>query len=183
MKTPQRCSFEGFERVSSFPYIWPWILGYWLVIVGCGSVAYLLVLFDDSKMRNVASMGALFLAGILTSCSASQPKEALTQQPPDPMSSIWNDYGAKIDSLATPGTSIQTWRDLPPESEKLIRSESELLQILSRYNSVSTERSDHYCRLLKRARKTVHYGFELDFRALVFFDDNGQTIEAFMMSS
>ena len=119
----------------------------------------------------------------LTSCSTSPPKEAVTQQTPDPTSSIWNDYGAKIDSLATPGTSIQAWRDLPPESEKLIRSKSELRQILSRYDSVSTERSDHYCRLLKRARKTVHYGFELDFRALVFFDDNDRTIGAYMMSN
>ncbi len=99
------------------------------------------------------------------------------------MTSIWNDYGAKIDSLGTPGTSIQAWRDLPPDSEKLIRTEGELRQILARYNSVATEQTDHYCRLLKRATKTIHYGFELDFRALVFFDEDGRTIEAFVMSN
>ncbi len=119
----------------------------------------------------------------LASCSPSQPNEAVIQQPPDPMTSIWNDYGAKIDSLGTPGSSIQAWRDLPPDSEKLIRTEGELRQILARYNSVATEQTDHYCRLLKRATKTIHYGFELDFRALVFFDEDGRTIEAFVMSN
>ena len=118
-----------------------------------------------------------------TSCSVTQPNEVVAQQPPDPMSSIWNDYGTKIDSLATSGTSIQAWRDSPPESEKIIMSEGELRQILSRYESLSTERIDHFCRLFKRARRTVHYGFELDFRALVFFDEDERTIEAFIMSS
>ncbi len=120
---------------------------------------------------------------VFTGCSTTQTKDTLVQEPPDPMSSIWKDYGDKIDSLATPGTSIQSWSDLPPESERLITGESELREILSRYNSVSATQAEHYCELLKRARKTVHYGFELDFRALVFFDEHDRTIEALIMSN
>lgn len=119
----------------------------------------------------------------LLCCSVSQPNEAEIQQTPDPMTSIWNDYGTKIDSLAKSGTSIKAWRDLPPESEKVIGSEGELRQLLSRYESLSTERIDHYCRLFKRSTRTVNYGFELDFHALVFFDSDDRTIEAFMTSS
>ena len=65
MKTPLRHDFEGFERVSSFPYMWLRSLAHWVVIAACGSAVYFFVPFADSSMRNAASMGALFLACII----------------------------------------------------------------------------------------------------------------------
>lgn len=112
-----------------------------------------------------------------------QRHETLAQKPYSPMTEIWRDYGAKIDSLTAQGTSIKAWRALPPESETAVSSESELHDILSKYESVSAERIEHYYQLFMKADKTIHFGLELDFRALVFFDEDGRTMEAFVMAN
>ena len=64
MKIQRRNNFEGFERVSMFPYVWWRFLIYTSVVVAATVAALFVAPSEDPRMRIAICFGALFLSAI-----------------------------------------------------------------------------------------------------------------------
>lgn len=120
----------------------------------------------------------LFFA--IISCSP----ETFDPIPYGPVSDGWDEWADEIAKLKSPGTPKYDWdQKASTGSTQAVTSESDIRQIISRYEDMTDEERGHLLDLFSRARGTVHYGFEGDFRALVFFDEDNRTIDAFLMGN
>jgi hypothetical protein len=66
MKKPHRNNFDGFLRVSGFPYMWLRTLFYIGVVIAAAIGTYLAVPAEDTEMRIVLCVVASFLLSMLT---------------------------------------------------------------------------------------------------------------------
>jgi len=124
----------------------------------------------------------IILPMMLVGC-ASQPEHPVYDSP-DPGESIWEDYADQIALLGKPGTPKTVWdQTTDPEYIRQLKGEAEVREILDRYENISEEEMKHFIRLFHAAESTFHYGLEGNFKALVFFDEGGLTLDAVLMSN
>jgi hypothetical protein len=115
---------------------------------------------------------------LISGCSTTKPSSSNSI---DHVAAAWNNAGNDLDHLSSPGTPQQNWIDAHPESQELIDSEIKLRDILVRYDC-SQDEMDHFTKLWRQAHKTIHYAYEMQFQAIVFFDKDLHTISTFKMS-
>jgi hypothetical protein len=130
----------------------------------------------SAKMKTLAS-----LIAVLTLASCSSNNEPI--QIDDPMGEIWKAWAAEIAALNRPGTPKESWDSkTTPYYTKEIKSVHEVESILNRFDDLTLTEKAYYIKLYRSSSMTVKYGFEGDFSALVFFDDQTETIDAFLSS-
>lgn len=110
----------------------------------------------------------LFATG-LNSCAAKLPDMVVG----NPMQAAWGVIAEEINELERTHAAVAEWRR-GSESAVLVNSEEELLAL------VPSGLSNKLVRLeFARSAKVIHFGFECDYHALVFFDGGGRAREVF----
>ena len=90
----------------------------------------------------------------------------------DPMPGIWAETVAGIDDLQLRGATIPEWRASAADSE-VIGSIGELKEVLASVPLADGEWIGLVADF-NAAAKVLHFGFEGNFHALVYFDQNGR---------
>lgn len=105
----------------------------------------------------------------LLSCSSSQ--EGAQIPVVNPMPAIWDSTRNEIVRLKEAKATASQWKEKAESSEKVV-SKKALAQLTHDVDLTDAERAS----LLKQhqnSAQTVHYGFEGNFHALVFFNSQG----------
>lgn len=100
------------------------------------------------------------------------------------MVEIWREWATEIEALNRPGTPKEVWdAKTTPYYIKEIKEAHEVEAILSRFDDLTLPEKTYYRKLYRESNIAISYGFEGDFSALVFFDEQMKTIDAFLTSS
>ncbi len=90
----------------------------------------------------------------------------------NPMLGIWNQIASTIDNLEASKATPDKWAANAEHSEE-VHTEQQMSLLIARMAMPADERAA-LVRIYKSSDKVVHYGFEGDFHALVFFDDQSK---------
>jgi hypothetical protein len=120
----------------------------------------------------------LFLVGALL-CGCAQPR--LIE--PDPSAAIMDAITGRMDELKRTDADRSEWNKAA-YSATVLKTLSDLhnaLPVGVPANEIERQRERrHLDHLFRTSSVAVHYGFECDFRAIVFFDRKGRQIYARM---
>ena len=103
--------------------------------------------------------------------SCGPRKSATYQEPPiNPMPDLWQSIAGDIAELERSHAPKKEW-DHKAESGRTVRDTTELSAVLSQSGLSPSDRSEAILRF-KNVEEVVHYGFESNFHALVFFKND-----------
>ncbi len=127
-------------------------------------------------IRRFTDFRILFMASIaLVSCDST--KDA-PPPPPNPMESIWADIRSKVVGLDESHASRAEWQKASCEQYPL-QSADEVRNVLKE-TSLTQNEVDEAAEAFKTASQTIHFGYDCDYHALVFFDRNGNSSSAIL---
>ena len=109
----------------------------------------------------------LILLAVLAVVGSCVSKVA-TVPPPNPMDSIWAGIRDDICRLEETHASLDEWRQRAAE-EQVLQSADELRSALRETGLTEVDLAEAL-RKRSRAAKVIHFGFDCDYHALVFFD-------------
>lgn len=92
---------------------------------------------------------------------------------PNPMEHIWAGIGSKIVHLEESHATVDEWTKAAGEVTR-IRNAEELRGSL-RYTELSSEEMDRALAEFSSATRTIHFGFDCNYHALVFFGKNNRS--------
>ena len=114
---------------------------------------------------------------IVTSCAARKNPEPHFQ---NPMPAIWASIQAQIDELKKGEAAQRQWRKLADNASRI--STLEDLHKAIAATGVSADplererQQKHLENLFHASHRTIHFGFECDHHAIVFFDSVGRQL-------
>lgn len=134
-----------------------------------GEVVCFPYLLSDQMNSSSNLLTAAALTGIAVVMMSCGPRlsEAHQEKPINPMPEIWQSTTEDISTLEQSRASRKEW-DRKAESRQTVHNTTELSATLARSGLSSRDRTEA-ARRFQDAEAVVHYGFEGNFHALVFF--------------
>lgn len=113
-------------------------------------------------LRLIGLIGCLLLSD---ACTQAPPPPAN----PNPMAELWRGITARIDAMERAHAGEATWRE-NSNSAKVIRTAAELAAACP-----EEYRGREWHSAFARSTKVIRFGFDCDFRSIVFFDATGRS--------
>lgn len=118
----------------------------------------------------------LNIVWLLAACT-SQDKTKRVEIVPNPMATLWNKVGDKVELLGSRNASRSEWKS-ESESEEPITNQRQLRECIER-SRLETHAKTEAFEIFRTSEFVAHYGFDADYHALVFFDKSRHSIRAF----
>lgn len=119
---------------------------------------------------------AVHFAGCQTSSSTRGLESSSATQASDPVPDIWAGARNEIDTLERTGAPLSKWTEASDSSER-VSTIVRLHEIIKPLNPGATQEKSEFAKLFSSAPDTYLFGFEGNFRSLVFFDASHQPMK------
>jgi len=120
----------------------------------------------------------LILSAVLIAMVSCGSTKVVVPSQPNPMESIWADILSNIVRLDAMHASMADWQKSSTEEHPL-RSSDEVRTVL-KSTRLTLDEVDQAVRAFKAASRSVHFGFDCDYHALVFFDKKDRSSSAIL---
>tara|TARA_R110002049_G_scaffold160606_1_gene325581 strand:- start:551 stop:937 length:387 start_codon:yes stop_codon:yes gene_type:complete len=107
----------------------------------------------------------LSLLGAGVSC---ETKESPEIPPPNPMEFVWESIRGEINHLEASHATLKDWRQAAGEEQQLNTADE--TRAFLEGTGLSSNDIDHATSSFSTAAKVIHFGFDCNYHALVFFD-------------
>ena len=119
----------------------------------------------------------IFITVVMSLVSCGSTKVA-SPPPPNPMESIWSGIRSRMVRLDESHASRAEWQKASCEQHHL-QSADEVRKMLKE-TSLTQDEVGKATAEYKTASRTIHFGFDCDYHALVFFDRNDNSSSAIL---
>ena len=118
----------------------------------------------------------LIILAVLIALVSCESTKVVVPSQPNLMKSIWADIRSNMARLNEAHASMADWQKSSTEEHPL-RSSYEIRKVL-KSTHLTLDEVDQAVKAFKAASRSVHFGFDCDYHALVFFDEKNRSSSA-----